>query len=168
MITLSRNFIWPALWCSILLITFVLLATKIAVSNEDQAIVSATDLSQDASRARSDKLVLVLEFTLEDCPYCELLEEEFLKPMSINQGYREKVIIRSVPIDGDYLIKDFMGGSTTGSQLASRYHVDTTPTMVFLDADGNELSKKLIGIWSIDFFGSFIDERIDLALEKIL
>ncbi len=168
MMTIPRNSLSPLFCCAILLFSSALFGARAIAGEDDQMFAPALDLSRDASLARSEKLVLVLEFTFEDCAFCDLLEEEFLKPMSINREYREKVIIRSVSMDGDNQIKGFFGESVSGDQLASRYRVKTSPTMVFLDADGNELSKKLVGIWSIDFFGGYIDERIDLAREKIL
>jgi hypothetical protein len=79
-----------------------------------------------------------------------------------------KVIIRSLALNGDCQIKGFNGELISTSELASRYQVKVTPTMVFLDTEDNELSEKLVGIWSIDFFGSYIDEGIDAAREKVL
>jgi thioredoxin-related protein len=130
-------------------------------------VTEASDLSKDASLARDQGLVILLEFASESCEYCRLLEEEFLKPMLIDQEYRNKVIIRTVRFDGYKSFKGFKGESTSPDQFASRYNIQVTPTMVFLDANGDELSEKLVGIWSIDFFGGYIDQRIDSAKRKI-
>jgi hypothetical protein len=45
--------------------------------------------------------------------------------------------------------------------------VSLTPTLLFLDADGNEISERLVGIWSEDFYGGFIDNRIDQARQGL-
>ena len=140
----------------------------ISANSNGTAIPVVTDLSQDADLARSQDLVILIEFSNDDCEYCRLLEKEFLKPMSKNQEYSKKVIIRSLPLNGDSQIRGFNGELVSASEFASRYQVTVTPTMVFLDTEGNELSEKLVGIWSIDFFGSYIDERIDAAREKVL
>ena len=52
-------------------------------------------------------------------------------------------------------------------EFAERYDVSLTPTLLFLNADGIEMSEKLVGIWSEDFYGGFIDNRIDEAREKL-
>jgi len=153
----------------ILLTSMVLLSVpQIFADSGDSTIPVVTDLSQDASLARSQGLVILIEFSNDDCEYCLLLENEFLIPMSKNQAYREKVVIRSLPLNGGHQFKGFQGELVSASQFASKYQVMVTPTMVFLDANGNELSEKLVGIWSIDFFGSYIDERIDTARQKVL
>ena len=52
-------------------------------------------------------------------------------------------------------------------EFASRYEVSLTPTLLFLNADGVEMSEKLIGIWSEDFYGAYIDNRIDEARKRL-
>ncbi len=58
---------------------------------------------------------------------------------------------------------DFEGNTVNADEFAAKYEVFVAPTLLFLDENGQEVSDKLIGIWSVDFFGSFIDERIDSA-----
>ena len=130
-------------------------------------IASATDLFKDASLAREQGLVILIEFASDSCEYCRLLEKEFLNPMLINSEYDEKVIIRSVQLDGYESFRGFQGELISPGQFASRYGIKVTPTIVFLDANGNELSDKLVGIWSVDFFGGYIDNRIDIAKGKV-
>ena len=158
-----------SIFVAVMLVSMFLLSPpELFADSSDSTIPVVTDLSQDASLARSQELVILIEFSDDDCEYCLLLENEFLIPMSKNRGYGEKVIIRSLPLSGDHQFKGFQGELVSASQFASKYQVMVTPTMVFLDANGNELSEKLVGIWSIDFFGSYIDERIDTARQKVL
>jgi thioredoxin-related protein len=137
----------------------------------DNTVVSvprATDLSQDGETARLQGLIILVEFSSENCEYCRLLESEFLEPMILNQAYRSKVIIRSLSLEDEGQVNGFAGRPVTADELVDRYNIEVTPTMVFLDADGIELSERLVGIWSIDFFGAYIDQRIDTAREKLL
>ena len=62
---------------------------------------------------------------------------------------------------------DFDGRSMSTSEFASRYGVSLTPTLLFLNSEGEEMSEKLVGIWSEDFYGGFIDNRIDEARERL-
>ena len=130
-------------------------------------MVFVEDLRHESRLARENRLVLLLEFSSSDCPYCHELEEDFLLPMQRNAGYARKVLIRSVSLDDYETIIDFDGRSISTSEFALRYDVTVTPTMLFLDSRGRQLSKKLVGIWSKDYFGGFIDERIDQARTKL-
>lgn len=126
-------------------------------------MVSVTDLREEARIAEDNNLVLVLEFSSEYCGYCRKLENLFLLPMQRNPDYGDKILIRSVSLDNyEYLI-DFDGKFVTTGEFASKYAVSVTPTLLFLGSDGKELSKKLVGIWSEDFYGGYIDNRIDEA-----
>ena len=52
-------------------------------------------------------------------------------------------------------------------EFASRYDISLAPTLLFLNGDGIEMSDKLVGIWSEDYYGGFIDNRIDEGREKL-
>ena len=125
------------------------------------------DFRHEAEITRTQNLVLVLEFSREDCPYCRKLEKLFLLPMQRNAGYDDKILIRSISLDEDKSVIDFEGRSLTTDQFATRYGVSMTPTLLFLNADGVEISERLVGIWSEDFYGYFIDTRIDAARENL-
>ncbi|MDH3636154.1 MAG: thioredoxin fold domain-containing protein [Gammaproteobacteria bacterium] len=131
------------------------------------AMIQVTDLRDEARLARDNNLVLVLEFSSEYCGYCRKLEDLFLVPMQRNAEYDAKILIRSVSLDSFETLVDFDGRSLSTAEFASRYEVSLTPTLLFLNAEGKELSEKLVGIWSEDFYGGFIDGRIDQAREKL-
>ena len=127
----------------------------------------ATDLREEAALAREKQLVLVLEFSSEYCTYCHRLEELFLLPMQRNADYQDKVLIRYVSLDSFETLIDFDGRNIATDEFAARYGVSLTPTLLFLDADGVEMSEKLVGIWSEDFYGGFIDSRIEEARQRL-
>lgn len=133
---------------------------------DSEAMVAVSDLREAGRLLRQNGLVLVLEFSSEDCSYCRRLEELFLLPMQRNAGYDDKVLIRSLDLDGYQDLVDFQGRSLSVDEFALRYAVSLTPTLLFLDADGIELSERLVGIWSEDFYGGYIDARIEEALAK--
>lgn len=144
-----------------------LLATAGFASTANESgigMIPATDLRDDARIAQDRGLVLMLEFSSADCPYCRKLEALFLLPMQRNPGYNDKVLIRTVSLDDYETLVDFDGRSVGTREFAARYGASLTPTLVFLGPDGRQLSEKLVGIWSEDFFGEFIDNRIETAL----
>ena len=149
----------------VVFLSFVLIG--VAGGSDDVSMVYADNLRQEAQQAREHSLVLMIEFSSADCPYCRELEEEFLLPMQRNAGYRQKVLIRAVSLDGQEPIVDFNGESISPSRFASRYQVMVTPTLIFVDAEGKRMSEDLVGIWSKDYFGGYIDARIDEAIAKL-
>ena len=136
-------------------------------AGDSVAMIQVADLRAESLLAKQQGLVLVIEFSADDCAYCRKLEDLFLLPMQRNAEYGDKILLRAVSLsDFDSLI-DFDGRSITTAEFAAQYDVTLTPTLVFLNADGVEMSEKLVGIWSEDFFGGFIDNRIDEARDKL-
>ena len=134
---------------------------------DSAAMIAVSDLREEARLARAGNLILVVEFSSEYCGFCRKLEERFLLPMQRNAEYNAKVLIRYISLDAYETLVDFDGQSMTTAEFAERYDISLTPTLLFLNADGVEMSEKLVGIWSEDFYGGFIDNRIDEAREKL-
>jgi thioredoxin-related protein len=130
-------------------------------------IVNTTDLHADAERAQQRQVPILLMFAQEGCAYCQVVEEEFLKPMLRNDAYRNKVLIRRVMLDDFDDIRGFDGGETTADQLALRYGARMTPTVVFLAPNGRELAPRIVGLQTVDFYGGDLDNAIDASLTKL-
>lgn len=111
--------------------------------------------------------VLIVEFHAEDCPYCRLLEDNFLKPMLKDKNYTDKVMIRKVDVHVGQTLIDFDGREVPHSEFIGRYRAGLTPTMVFLDKDGFQVAERMVGINTIDFFGAYLDQEIEKGLAAI-
>jgi len=125
------------------------------------------DFSRLGEMARADRKIILLEIAATDCGYCELLEEEFLKPMLRNPDYRPWVLIRKINTDEPGLITDFSGRRITAEAFARQYRARLTPTLLFLDSDGREVSERIIGINSLDLFGGYLDEALADGVHRI-
>jgi thioredoxin-related protein len=153
------------IWAALMLAPTLLTGT--ASASEIVSMQQVSDLRQEAQSMRAGKLVMVLEFAREDCPYCHKLERLFLLPMQRNADYDDKILVRSISLDDDQTVIDFDGRSVATNEFAARYGVSLTPTLLFLNADGSEISERLVGIWSEDFYGGFIDSRIETARDSL-
>ena len=122
------------------------------------------DLRETSRLAKTSNLPVLMMFGTDECPYCEMLREEFLIPMIISGEYRSKIIMREVHIAYDETLIDFKGKKITASQFAHRYGVTLFPTMVFIDSKGKVLVEKILGITTPSLFGGTLDSRIDEAL----
>lgn len=149
------------------------LAYDYADESEDQdslpyvEILPATDFHELGRDARLHGKVIMLMMSANYCSYCELLEEAIVKPMLRSGDYTNHVLIRKLEIDRHYPIRHFNGNSATPASLANEYDVFVTPTLVFLDHRGREVSERILGINSLDFFGGYVDEALSEGHRKI-
>lgn len=124
------------------------------------------DLRQEASTASQKRLPILVMFSAEYCAYCVRIEEDFLKPMHNGGFYDEKVIIRRVKL-GSGTVNDFDGSRISADELAARYDVSVTPTLVFIDAHGRQLAQKLVGLTTPEMYGGYLDTAIDTSLDRL-
>ncbi len=145
------------------------MVTALAVHTAGAAGVPlAGNLHEDGQQAERDCKPLLLEFSADSCSYCQLLEEEVLNPTLLDRGYDRRVLMRKVMIDGADHLTDFDGRDTINTrQLARRYKVKVTPTLIFVDSRGEELAKRMVGVTTLDFYGAYLDVALDRSREKL-
>lgn len=137
-------------------------------SAEPVEIPKAFDLQTDGITAREKGIPVLLEFTMHGCPFCEEVEEEVLRPMLISGDYDSKVIVRNIKIDEDSReVVDFNGELVTYGELAGRYKVYVTPTLVLVDGHGKAMGLEMVGVTTIDFYGIYLDQAIEKAIKKV-
>ncbi len=118
-------------------------------------------------RARREGKIILMEVEASDCPFCRRLEEEILKPMLRSGDYEDNTLIVQLEIDSYADLIDWNGRKTTPAEFSQRYGVFVTPTLLFLDAQGREVSKRILGINSVDFFGAYVDEALAEGRKRI-
>jgi thioredoxin-related protein len=133
----------------------------------DVTVPGASDLQQLGNQALSRELPILLTFTSIICSYCELLEEDFLQPMLLSGEYRDKVIIRKLELGPGASVTGFDGRKIMSGELSSRYRVFVTPTLLFVDGNGEELAERIVGINTPELFGGYLDNCIETALQRI-
>ena len=143
------------------------LLTAIQVQALSAGVSHAEDFAALGDRARSGHMPILLVVSRDDCPYCELLKHEILEPMLISGEYDGRVLIRELLIDSELPVRDFDGQAIAPDALAQRYRARLTPTVLFLDDRGRELTKPMIGINTVDFYGYYLDAAIDVARERL-
>ncbi len=140
--------------------------TLAAEAYESIRVPHTRDLQADAALARKRGVPLLIMFSLEDCPYCMVVREEFLDPMLRNRDYDSKVLMRILKMDGGY-VTDFDGRRVDADTLAVRYGASVAPTVVLLDYGGEPLSERLLGITTPDFYGGYLDAAIDESRQRL-
>lgn len=131
----------------------------------------SSNLQRDGQLAAQLDVPLLLMISAEECPYCMVMESDYLVPMLRNRGYDDRVLIRKIYLDGFDDIIGFSGESVAPTDLSQEYGVWVTPTLLFLDEKGKEVQKRMIGLGVRDFVSAYIDESLARAtdtLKKIL
>ncbi len=130
-------------------------------------IQPAGDLVLAGRQAERTCVPLLLEFAADDCSYCALLEKEILNPTLLNRDYDQRVLMRKLVLDRGTRLRDFDGKAVYAADLAGRYRVSVTPTLLFVDRQGRELAERMVGVSTLDFYGDYLDQALDTAREKL-
>lgn len=145
------------------LLFFAALSTAAVAA--DVNVPEVEDFVSEGQLADKQRLPILLMFAADFCAYCVRLEEDFLKPMLRSGDYENRVVIRKLHIDSGASIRDFNGEVVSPADLGERYGVSVTPTVVFIDGDGVELAPKRVGLTTPDFYGGYLDDSINQALD---
>jgi thioredoxin-related protein len=115
-----------------------------------------------AAAARGQPLVVMI--TLTGCPYCEIVRRQYLLPM------RREGLVHAVQLDvmdrtGN--LQGFDGQMSTPAALASAWKARFTPTVLFFGPDGRELAERLVGVAVPEFYGEYLEARLNEARGKL-
>ena len=77
-------------------------------------------------------------------------------------------MMRETLIDPGVRINDFQGRSRSAADFARSYGVSLTPTLLFLDPQGKELTPRIVGVNTLEMFGLYLDAAIDEAHSRLL
>ena len=146
---------------------FLIFAAPGASALSPVEVPVASDLHADAEIAERDHLPLLLVFSAHSCAYCRTLEEEVLKPNLRSGNFDDRVLLRKVMMEPGRAVRDLTGARTDTAELAAHYGIKVTPTVVLIDAWGRELAPRIVGVSTLDFYGSYLDEAIDTARTEL-
>lgn len=127
----------------------------------------ARNLEVAGQLAISDCKPLLLEFSALGCEYCRLLEVEILNPTLLNRDYDRRVLMRKLLIDRPERLIGFDGEPVSAEQQAEKYRIYVTPTLIFVDAQGRELTERMVGVTTLDFYGGYLDIALEDAQRKL-
>jgi thioredoxin-related protein len=110
----------------------VVIAAVIAVSCQQRdSLWFKGDLGSAAVAAKERDSLLMLEFYTDWCSWCRRLEKDTFSNRDVRRQLRKVVAVR-------------VNAEEDGRELARRYDVDSYPTIVFTDHEGDEI-ERIIG-----------------------
>jgi len=125
------------------------------------------DLYEAANKANDKNIPIIILISSIHCDYCKFIKREFLVPMIKSGEYKNKVILKVIEDDLNDEVIDFNNQLIDSGIFSERYSISFTPTMIIVDHEGNELTERIIGLQSEEYYGAFIDQAIENALTKI-
>lgn len=131
------------------------------------SIPEATNFSVDGRQAAAEDRMIMLLISQVHCPYCMLIKEEIIHPMIRGKDYADRLLIRELFIDMEGIINDFDGKPVDAAAFAHQHGARLTPTLLFLDAKGNELTERMIGINTPEMYFYYVDQSIRKALSAM-
>jgi thioredoxin-related protein len=125
---------------------------------------------QEATKARGD-LVLVAMASLPNCPWCDLVLRDQLLPRmrSADRPQLRAVILditdrrpmRRPGADRPEVGLEWLAQSP--QQWARWHRIRMAPTVFPIDLAGRPIGEPLVGYSSVDFYGAYLEDRIQLA-----
>lgn len=103
----------------------------------------------------------------EACPYCRTLREEILLPMQRANKFENRAVLVEVSLDRVEPLTGFDDRPTTAQAFGDLYQAQITPTLLFLDPQGKEVSRRIVGISNLELYGYYLQQSIDSALQAI-
>jgi hypothetical protein len=64
-------------------------------------------------------------------------------------------------------VRDFAGVSLTHDQLVQAWRITIAPTVLFFGPRGKEIAPRMEGGYIVDFYGAYLDQRIEQARSAI-
>ncbi len=97
--------------------------------------------------------------SLPGCPWCELLRRNYLTPLRAEGLPAFEFMVN----DRSTSLRDFQGKSLSPEALSRQWKISITPTLLFFNAQGQEIVPRIEGVASADFIGAILDERLASA-----
>ena len=129
-------------------------------------VPALTSFSEVAEAARAQGLPILVEFSTPWCRYCDALEQQVLKPLILSEQVHQRIIIKKLEVNTYSSITGFDGKRYRSDQISRSYGVDLYPTLVFFDANGHEISRRIVGITVLDYVAEELERAIDVAVKE--
>lgn len=116
-------------------------------------------LAEELAKALKAGQPLVVMVSLEGCPFCRVARDHYLDPLRRQEGgYVVQIDMRTATS-----VRDFSGATTTHDALVRGWGVKIAPTILFFGAKGIEIAERLEGGTIPDFYGAYLEQRMQVA-----
>ncbi|MEO6659296.1 MAG: thioredoxin fold domain-containing protein [Burkholderiaceae bacterium] len=135
------------------------LVVPLAAHAEETALPRPASLPEAGRRAALRGRPLVLLISLPSCPYCERIRRSHLLPLQAELGDG----VFQIDLGSTRALVDFDGTTRSHAAVARAWKANFAPSVLFFDARGTELAERLVGAGLPDFYGAYLDQRLETA-----
>jgi thioredoxin-related protein len=122
------------------------------------------DWAAASEQARQARVPLVILVDQTDCPYCRRVEGEYFSAILAGGEFAGKALFGKISLDsGEYISLSGDQRVPTREFLSPFFRTGLTPTVLFLDAEGNQLVENMVGLTTPDFYGFYLEQSIRRA-----
>lgn len=137
-------------------------ATPAAVA-ADAVLPAPQSLADALAVALRGHQPLVVLVSLAGCPFCQTVRNNYLAPLQRTQG----LAVVQLDMRSQARVRDFQQADTTHDALVRAWNVQVAPTVLFFGAQGQELAPRLKGASIPDFYGAYLDQRLEEAQQRL-
>jgi hypothetical protein len=120
-------------------------------------------LADELGKALEKGNPLVVMVSLEGCPFCKVARDSYLEPLRRQDG----MPVFQIDMRSGHTVRDFSGATLTHDQLVQAWRVTIAPTVLFFGPRGKEIVTRMEGGYIVDFYGAYLDQRIEQARAAI-
>lgn len=139
----------------------LILAWPLAAAASPPDLPLAVDLKAEATRANRAGAPLVVLFSRKDCPYCETIRRNYLKPLAADPRFHNRLVVRQVNQDGLQPLTGFQGQAVSHASFAEAEQIKLVPVVAFYGADGRRLAEPIVGTRLPDFYLGYLEGAIE-------
>jgi hypothetical protein len=119
------------------------------------------------AQAERERRPIVALFSVTGCGHCEAIRRDQLRHLARESDARGVLVVEfdiadDRPFEAPAGAVADWNGAPSPAALARRLGVRVAPTLAFL-GPGGEVAPRLVGYGSPDFFGAYLDDRIEQA-----
>jgi thioredoxin-related protein len=148
------------------LLLWLLLASRLLAA-DPATLPQVADLRQLGETAETNHIPILLLVSQYHCDFCERMKRDVLNPMQFSGEYADQVLMRELLIDPGEMVTDFQGHRQPADAFSTHYNVHVTPTLLFLDGQGNEVAERILGINTVDYLLLYIEDAIETASQNM-
>jgi thioredoxin-related protein len=135
----------------------------VASPTTKSTLPSTPSLRVSAAQAAQKGQPLVVMTTIPSCPYCDLVRNAYLGPMT-RAGEVEAVQINIRDQTGTF--EDF-SSTTTPRAWSQALKAKLAPTVFFFGPNGEELAERLVGVAVPELYGDYLQARLTESRKKL-
>ena len=134
-----------------------------AVNARAATLPSSRSLPHELSLSLRRGRPLLVMASLEGCPFCRRVRDHHLAPLLAETG--QPVV--QVDMAGAAALTGFDGQATTHDQQLRAWKVTVAPTVLFFGRGGHEVAERLVGASIPDYYGAYLEQRLQAALKRL-